>query len=275
MNVDELAQRSAQALARIRETRPLVHNMTNFVVMNDTANATLHIGASPVMAHAIEEVAEMVGIAGALVLNIGTLTSEWIDSMLVAGHRANELGVPIVFDPVGAGATTMRTRMTNRILDELRITIVRGNAGEIGAIAGAGGTVKGVDSAAGPDDPVGVARTLARARKTVIAITAKRDIVSDGTRTFGVDNGHEWLPTLTGTGCMATAVTGAFAAVERDPLVASVGALVAYGIAAERAAANAQGPASFKVAFLDMLYNLKPDHVAAGARIVDLSGSTR
>ncbi|MHB0972182.1 MAG: hydroxyethylthiazole kinase [Thermoanaerobaculia bacterium] len=275
MNADELAQRAAEALARIRETRPLVHNMTNFVVMNDTANATLHIGASPVMAHAIEEVAEMVGIAGALVLNIGTLTSDWIDSMLVAGHRANELGVPIVLDPVGAGATTMRTRMTNRILDELRIAIVRGNAGEIGTIAGAGGTVKGVDSAGGPDDPITVARNLARERKTVIAITAKRDIVSDGTRVFGVDNGHEWLPTLTGTGCMATAVTGAFAAVEKDALVASVGALVAYGVAAERAAAEARGPASFKVAFLDMLYNLTPDHVAAGARIVDLSGSAR
>lgn len=269
MNMSNIKNQAATILARLRETKPLVHHMTNFVVMNDTANATLHLGASPVMAHAIEEVAEMTGLAGALVLNIGTLTHEWCEAMISAGRAANSKQIPIVFDPVGAGATTMRTHIAHRMLRELDIQIVRGNAGEIGVLSGLGGEVRGVDSVAAGDS-VALARHMAENHKTVAAITGKRDVISDGTRTFGVDNGHQWLTTLTGTGCMSTTAIAAFAAVEPDYVIAAAAALASYGLAAEKAANVANGPASFKIAFLDQLYNLTPEDVQEGARIVEL-----
>ncbi|RMF26353.1 MAG: hydroxyethylthiazole kinase, partial [Chloroflexi bacterium] len=158
----------ANALARIREERPLIHQITNLVVMNDTANVTLHVGALPVMAHAPEEVAEMTGMADALVLNIGTLTPAWVDSMRLAGHAANARGIPIVLDPVGAGATRLRTETGLRLLRELQIAVVRGNAGEIGALSGAGGLVRGVESVEGVQDPVAVAQAMARRWRTVV-----------------------------------------------------------------------------------------------------------
>ncbi len=262
----------ADAFARIRAQSPLIHQMTNFVVMNDTANITLHLGASPVMAHAIDEVAEMVSLAGALVLNIGTLTPDWIEAMVVAGQRANELGVPVILDPVGVGATTLRTRSAQRLLDDVHMAVVRGNAGEIGALGGAGGVVKGVDSVEGIGDPEVVAQ-IARTWGTVVAVTGKQDIISDGQRTLGVNNGHEWLSKLTGTGCMATTTIAAFAAVEPDFLVAATGALATYGLAAELSATHVRGPASFKVAFLDQVYNLTAERVNAGVRIVDLAAT--
>ena len=267
MNAAEVRRRAAQALEAIRSRRPLIHHITNFVVMNDTANVTLHVGALPVMAHAKEEVADMVGMAGALVLNIGTLTPDWVEAMLVAGRRANERGIPIVLDPVGAGATPLRTESGRRLLSELRIGVVRGNAGEIGSLFGTGGVVKGVESLGGVEDPVSLAQEAARAWRTVVAITGKRDIVSDGGRVLGVDNGHPYLTTLTGTGCMSTTMVAAFAAVEDDGLVAAAAALACFGLAAERAAQEARGPASFKVALFDALYNLKPEELETGARI--------
>jgi len=267
----ELAQRAGNSLELIRANRPLVHHITNMVVMNDTANVTLHVGALPVMAHAPQEVAEMACLAGALVLNIGTLTLEWIESMLIAGRRANERMIPIVLDPVGAGATKLRTESSLRLLRELQIAVLRGNAGEIGAVAGAGGEVRGVESVRGLDDPVATAMTLARKYKTVVAITGARDIISDGERVLGVDNGHPWLSSNTGTGCMSTAITGAFCAVEKDYLIAASTALACYGLAAEMAAAEARGPASFKVALLDSLYNMTPTRLANGAKIIDLT----
>ncbi len=260
----------AEALSRVRRERPLIHHITNLVVMNDTANVTLHVGALPVMAHAIEEVAEMVGLAGALVLNPGTLTPDWVESMRVAGRRANERGVPIVLDPVGAGATTLRTQTNLRLLSELQIAVVRGNSGEIGALSGAGGVVKGVESVEGVRDPIAVAQALARERGTVVAITGKRDVISDGRRVLGVDNGHVWLTAITGTGCMATTMIAAFAAVERDYLLAAAGGLACFGLAAELAAAKAHGPASFKLALFDQIYNLTPEQLAEGARILEL-----
>lgn len=259
-----------ELLQRIRETRPLLHHITNFVVMNDTANVTLHVGALPVMAHAKEEVAEMVRLAGALVLNPGTLTPAWVESMLVAGKEANARNIPVVLDPVGAGATRLRTETNRRLLQELRISVVRGNAGEIGSLTGAGGEVKGVESVGGPEDVVAVAKEAAAAWGCVVAITGKRDIISDGTRVLAVDNGHRWLTTLTGTGCMATTVVAAFAAVADDLLVSTACALAYFGYAAERAAQEAKGPASFKVAFFDTLYNMTPEEATAGARIVEL-----
>ena len=268
--MNEVNHQIAEALSRIRQSKPLVHHITNFVVMNDTANVTLHVGALPVMAHAPEEVVQMTQMAGALVLNIGTLTSPWIESMLIAGRAANEAGIPIVLDPVGAGATAFRTQTSQRLLEELQIAIVRGNAGEIGALSGAGGLVKGVESVQGVEDPAAVAKVLAGETGVVVAIGGKRDFLSDGKRILGVDNGHIWLTTITGTGCMATTMAAAFAAVERDFLIAAAAGLACFGLAAERAAEKAEGPASFKVALFDQIYSLQPEQLAKGARVVEL-----
>ncbi len=268
----DLSTHAAELLARLRQTRPLVHHITNFVVMNDTANVTLHIGALPVMAHAREEVAEMVSLAGALLLNLGTPTPERVESMLVAGRRANELGVPIVLDPVGAGATALRTESALRLLKELDIAIVRGNRGEVSTVAGLGGQVKGVESVSG-GDPVEVARSMARRWKLTAAITGRCDIISDAQRTIAVDNGHEWLTMITGSGCMSTTMVAAFAAVEPDPLLAAMAGLACFGLAAELAAAKASGPASFKMALFDTLHGLTPEQVRLGTRVqlVDVS----
>jgi len=261
----------AEALARIRATRPLIHHLTNLVVMNDTANVTLHVGALPVMAHAAEEVAEMTAQADALLLNTGTLDLERVESMLVAGRKANERGIPIVLDPVGAGATKLRTRVNLRLLSALQIAVVRGNGGEIGSLRGAGGAVKGVESVQGVRDPAAVARAAASDWNTVVAITGEQDVASDGRRVLAVENGHRWLTTITGSGCMATTMVAAFAAVEDDYLTATVGGLACFGLASERAADEAHGPASFKVALFDHIYDLTPEQLETGARIVALS----
>lgn len=266
--MQKLNEQIAAILPRIRAEKPLLHHITNLVVMNDTANVTLHMGGLPVMTHDVEEMAEMVSLAGALVINNGELG--WHEAMLTAGREANRRNIPIVLDPVGAGATRPRTETAIHLLEELAIQIVRGNAGEIGVLSGLGGEVKGVESVGVAEDLTIVARTMARKYGTVAAITGKRDIISDGERVVGVDNGHIWLPTLTGTGCMATTVIATFAAVERDYLIAAAGGLAVYGLAAELAAPLARGPASFKVAFLDQLYNLTPEQVIEGIRIVEL-----
>ena len=268
MTAAELVRRCGVALARLREGRPLVHHITNFVVMNDTANVTLLLGASPVMAHAPEEVEELVVHAAALVLNPGTLEQAWIESMLIAGRRASARSIPVVLDPVGAGATAFRTRTNRTLIDRVRPTIVRGNGGEIGALAGGGGVVRGVDSIRDPADPADTARRASAAWDAVVAITGARDRIARGEICFAVDNGHPWLPALTGTGCMATSAIAAFAAVEPDALVATVAALAAYGLAAERAASRTAGPGSFKVALFDELHALTPEALEQGARIV-------
>lgn len=265
--MSNLSERIAQVLERIRQEKPLLHHITNFVVMNDTANVTLHVGALPVMAHAKEEVADMVTMAGALVLNPGTLTPQWIDSMIIAGREANRLGIPIVLDPVGAGATPLRTESNLRLLKELEIAVVRGNSGEIGALTGLGGVVKGVESVVEVEDPIAVAKTLAQEYELTVAITSARDIISDGERVMAVDNGHPMLKTITGTGCMATTMIAAFAAVEDDYLLAATGGLVSFGLAAEIAAREARGPGSFKVALFDALYNLTAEQVMEGAKV--------
>ena len=268
MTAAELARRSGLALARLREVRPLVHHITNLVVMNDTANVTLLLGASPVMAHAPEEIEELVVHASALVLNPGTLDQAWIESMLAAGRRASARSIPVILDPVGAGATAFRTRTNRTLIERARPTIVRGNGGEIGALAGGGGAVRGVDSIRDPSDPAETARRASSAWGAVVAITGARDRIAQGAHCFAVDNGHAWLPALTGTGCMATSAIAAFAAVEADPLVATVAGLAAYGLAAERAAVGSAGPGSFKVALFDQLYALTPEALEQGARIV-------
>jgi len=254
-------------LRGLRERKPLVHQITNYVVMNETANATLALGALPVMAHALEEVEEMATLAGALVLNIGTLSPDWVEAMLRAGRAANAAGVPIVLDPVGAGATRYRTDSARRLLGELEVSVVRGNAAELATLAGQEAEIRGVESIS--TGGAELARAAARALGTVAAVTGPVDHVSDGETVLAVANGHELLGTVTGTGCMSTAVTGAFLAVAQEPLLAAAEALVAFGVAGEDAAREAKGPGSFHVALYDALYNLDPATVDSRARVED------
>jgi hydroxyethylthiazole kinase len=254
-------------LGVVRERRPLVHNITNYVVMNETANAILALGALPVMAHAEEEVAQMVGLAGALVLNIGTLSERWIEAMLLAGKAANERGVPIVLDPVGAGATSYRTTTAQRLLDELDVAVLRGNAGEVATLVGVEAEVRGVESVEAGGDSAGLAAAAARTLGVVASVTGPVDHVSDGERSAAVANGHELLASITGTGCMSTAITGCFLAGKADPFEAAVEALVAFGVAGEDAAVGARGPGSFHVALYDALAGLDPATLTSRAKV--------
>jgi len=253
--------------ARLREKHPLVHHITNYVTVNDCANITIAVGAAPVMADAPEEVCEMVTFAGALVLNIGTLNKGQIESMILAGGVANDKKIPIILDPVGAGATRFRTDCALRLLDELKITILKGNAGEIGVLAGAEAQVRGVDSFGVTGDPVQIARHFAKKAGLTVVVSGATDIVTDGTQVLLVDNGHPMMGSISGTGCMAASVTGAFAAVSDDPVIASAAALAVFGIAGEKAAAGALGPYSFKVALFDELSSLTHEDLASGAKI--------
>ena len=255
-------------LARMREQKPLVHNITNYVVMNETANATLALGALPVMAHAAEEMEEMVGIASALVLNIGTLSPDWVESMLLAGAAAE---VPIVLDPVGAGATEYRTQTAHRILDTLDVTVLRGNAGEVATLVGAHAEVRGVESIVAGLAPDELARTAASRLGVVVSVTGPVDHVSDGQRVLAVSNGHELLATVTGTGCISSALTGCFlAAKPHAPVEAAAEALAAYGVAAEDAARGAGGPGTFHARLYDGLYALDPATLDERTRIEEL-----
>ena len=257
----------SELFARVRKNHPLVHHITNYVTVNDCANITICIGGAPIMADAIEEVADMTGIVGALVLNIGTLNKNQIESMLVAGRKANELKIPIILDPVGAGATRFRTETARRLLNELEITILKGNAGEIGVLAGADGKVRGVDSAGLSGDPVAIAKAFAVRAGITVVVSGATDIVTDGKCVLLVENGHKMMGGISGTGCMVASVMGAFAAESDDHVLAAAAALAAFGIAGERAAALARGPYSFKVALFDELAGLKPADLKADAKI--------
>ncbi|MGZ4382204.1 MAG: hydroxyethylthiazole kinase [Gaiellaceae bacterium] len=247
-------------LRTIRERRPLVHQITNYVVMNETANATLALGALPVMAHAPEEVEEMVFFAGALVLNIGTLSQHWVEAMLLAGKAANARRIPVVLDPVGAGATRFRTETAARILNEVDVAVLRGNAGEVATLVGVRAEVRGVESIGAAGEPADLAREAGRSLELVASVTGPVDHVSDGETVIAVANGHPLLAAVTGTGCMSSALTGCFLAGKPEaPLEAAAEALIAFGVAGEDAAAVAKGPGSFHVALYDALAALDPD----------------
>jgi hydroxyethylthiazole kinase len=265
----DMAKKAAESLRWVRERKPLVHNITNFVVMNYTANALLACGASPVMAHAAEEVEEMVSLAGALVLNIGTLSPPWIQAMLKAGKRANALHVPVILDPVGAGATRLRTDSARRLIEGLSIQVIRGNASEILSLAGekSGSRTKGVDSVHTVDQVTETAVALARELRTTLAITGAVDLITDGERVFRVMNGHEMMGHVTGTGCTATVIIGAFLAVDPDPLEAATTGLSYFGLAGEKAAARTLSPGTFQIALLDALYEMKEEDLRKGAKI--------
>ena len=262
-----LALNAAKNLDAVRNKKPLVHNITNYVVMNYTANALLAMGASPVMAHAPNEVEQMVSFAGALVLNIGTLTDEWIDSMIVAGKKATALKTPIILDPVGSGATSLRTSSAKKIIDQSKISVIRGNASEILSLKNSDAKTKGVDSIHSVEDAAHTAKMLAGELQTTLAITGSVDLITDGDRMVRVSNGHPLMSCVTGTGCTATAVIGAFLAVDDDPFSATATALAFFGMAGEIAGEKAEAPGSFMIKMLDALYLITPEKLQSGCRI--------
>jgi hydroxyethylthiazole kinase len=266
-----MSSSTGTTLRELRERKPLVHQITNYVVMNETANATLALGALPVMAHAPQEVEEMVELASALVLNIGTLSEHWIEAMLIAGRAASARGIPVVLDPVGAGATVYRTDTARRILDQVDVTVLRGNAGEVATLVGADAEVRGVESIAAGLEPAELAREAGRQLELVASVTGPVDHVSNGERTLAVANGHPLLAAVSGTGCISSALTGCFlAAKPEEPLEAAAQALAALGVAAEDAAVDADGPGTFHARLYDSLAALDPGTLDGRARISEL-----
>jgi hydroxyethylthiazole kinase len=248
-------------LDTIRKNTPLVHNITNYVVMNTTANALLALGASPVMAHAEPEVADMVNIANALVINIGTLSDPWINAMFKAAARAKEKNIPLILDPVGAGATEYRTDTVRKLLQASSPSIIRGNASEIMALCKDDISTKGVDSTNASDVAIESARALNSEFKSVVCITGEIDYIISRDNLITVKNGHSMMPRVTGLGCTASALCGAFAAINPAYDMAAAHAMAVMGIAGELAAKNAAGPASLQLNFIDTLYQLSEKQI--------------
>jgi hydroxyethylthiazole kinase len=243
-------------LKKVREQKPVIHHLTNWVTIYDCANIVKVLGASPVMAHAKEEVAEMASIASSLVLNIGTLTPEFVEAMKIAAVMANKKGIPVVLDVCGAGATRLRDDKSLELLNEVKIDIIKGNVSEIARLSGENIRTRGVDAADVDKDMLSVSRWLTNRFNSVIVVTGKHDIISGKTKNYVIKNGHPMMTHVVGTGCMAASAIGTFAAVSRDLVYASASALVCFGVAAELAAKKSKGPASFKEGMVDCLFNL-------------------
>eukprot|EP01004_Peranema_trichophorum_P006292 NODE_5115_length_1065_cov_31.538217_g4559_i0.p1 GENE.NODE_5115_length_1065_cov_31.538217_g4559_i0~~NODE_5115_length_1065_cov_31.538217_g4559_i0.p1 ORF type:complete len:270 (+),score=59.87 NODE_5115_length_1065_cov_31.538217_g4559_i0:53-862(+) len=257
-----------KSVQSIREQKPLVHNITNYVVMNNTANALLAIGASPVMAHAIEEVEDMTKICSSLVINVGTLSAAWVDSMEKAMKAAKHLNKPCVLDPVGNGATPYRSQSINRLLQANPPTVIRGNANEIAALIEKDTTTKGVDATQSSDSTLPLARRVSEQYNSVVVVSGETDyIVAPDGRVGKISNGHILQTRVTGMGCTHTAIIGAFLAVEKDPFVAAVQGTAVTGIIGELAAQNSKGPGSMQSEFLDLLYNVTFEDIASRLKI--------
>jgi hydroxyethylthiazole kinase len=251
----------------IRANSPLVHNITNYVVMNTTANALLALGASPVMAHAIEEVEDIVSISSSLVINMGTLSEKWIDGIALATKKAKESNTPFVFDPVGVGASKYRTETAQKIIETAIPNIVRGNASEIMALAQLTSTTKGVDSTADVQDVIESAVNLSKKLNNTIVISGATDYIITGDTISTISNGSPLMTKVTGMGCTATSIIGACIAVETDMHLAAVSAMAIMGIAGDMAAELSQGPGSFQVNFLDSLYQMSEEIIKEKVKV--------
>ena len=270
----ELVEKIGEALEAVRRKKPLVHHITNYVTVNDCANVTLAVGASPIMADDIGEVEAITSIASALVLNIGTLNERTVRSMLAAGKKANERKIPVVFDPVGAGASQLRNQTTEQILREVKISVLRGNMSEIRFVAGLGAATKGVDVSdadlrGGPEAGRSVAEAVAKKLGCVAAITGATDILSDGRRTLFLENGTKLLSRVTGTGCMCTSLVGSFCGASEDFLLAAAGGVLCMSIAGEIAVekTGAAGSGSFHMAVIDAVSNMTAATLEGRAKI--------
>ncbi|ORX49968.1 Hydroxyethylthiazole kinase [Piromyces finnis] len=266
----EIVKKVGEALYRIKENSPLIHTLTNFVVMNDTANGTIEIGGSPCMAHAVGEVEEFATIAGCVVINVGSLSPEFNDSFYLAGRAAERAGTPVVFDPVAAGATHYRLATCKSLLSSFKVTVLKGNAGEISAIAGFGGAVsKGVDSTGTVEKPYELVSKLATKLNTCVCMTGAVDYISDGKKTISLHNGDKMLENITGSGCTVGNLVGCFAAIEKDPVIAAAGGVLSMSIAAELAMKQpiVRGPRTFFAALHDELYLLTAEKFQKYAKI--------
>lgn len=266
----------ADLLEKVRENSPLVHHITNYVTVNDCANITLSIGASPVMADDINEVEDMTSIASSLVINIGTLNSRTVECMIKAGKKANEIGIPVILDPVGAGATQYRTDVAKMIMENVNLSVIRGNLSEIKTLYGLNSKTKGVDTYedTSSKDELEKAKALAKdfANKigSIIAITGVVDIVTDGKAIYTVGNGHEIMSKITGTGCMCSSLIGSYLGVHEDNLLAALSGIVSMGISGELAyedLKDGQGTGTFKVNLMDNIYNLSRDVIEKRGKI--------
>ena len=271
---NELIVRIGNTLTKVRREKPLIHHITNYVTVNDCANIVLSIGASPIMADDIDEVEDIVAISSTLVLNIGTLNQRTVAAMLVAGKKANALGIPVILDPVGAGASTLRNQTTQKLLTNVKISVLRGNISEIRFVAGLQSSTKGVDASdadlqSNTDSGRATAETVANKLGCVVAITGVTDIISDGKRTLYIENGTGLLANVTGTGCMCTSLVGAFCGAASDYLLAAAGGVLAMGIAGELAAESVsdKGNGSFHLAIIDAVSKLNAATIAGRAKI--------
>ncbi|MBZ4654489.1 MAG: hydroxyethylthiazole kinase [Peptococcaceae bacterium] len=266
----EFKKAVTQLLHEVREQKPLVHHITNYVTVNDCANIVLALGGSPVMADDKNEVEEMVAIASALVINIGTLNSRTIESMILAGRQANKLGIPVILDPVGIGATQLRTKTAQEIIQEVKISVLRGNMSEVKVLSGLAAKTRGVDSG---DDLQGgreIALNLAQKLNCTVAVTGAKDIISDGIKTAFIENGHPMLAKVTGTGCMATSLVGTYCGVTKDYFLAAVAGIMTMGLAGEKAYQALRGQdgiGTFKEKLFDYIFNLSPDEMMEGAKL--------
>ena len=264
-----LTEQAAQNLAAVREKKPLIHNIGNYVVMNYISNTLLAMGASPVMAHALDEVEEMVSLAQALVLNLGTLTADWVGSIIKAGKKASKLGIPVVLDPVGSGATSLRTDTAQKILDEINISVIRGNPSEILSLRYKDSKTKGVDSIHSVEEAAQSAQVLAGNLNTIVAITGPSDFITDGEQVIRVSNGYPLMGRVAGTGCAASVTIGAFLAVDDNPISATATGLAYLGLAGEIAGKNTSAPGSFMIKMIDALYTITPETLKDGCKILE------
>jgi hydroxyethylthiazole kinase len=266
----DLLKAICENLEYVKEKSPLVHHITNYVTVNDCANIVLALGGSPVMADDICEVEEMVAFAGALIINIGTLNSRTIDSMIAAGRKANKLGIPVILDPVGVGATHLRRDTASRLLKEIKFAIIRGNMSEIKMLAGLDVKIKGVDSAASEEGGKDVAIGLARSLKCVIAITGAVDVISDGERICFISNGDKMLSKVTGTGCMSTSLIGTYSAASKDYFVSAAAGVMTMGLAGELALKSlnaAEGIGTFRMRLFDQVYRMNSEIMLTGGSL--------
>ena len=266
----------AECFENVRSTCPLIHNITNYVTVNDCANMVLACGASPIMADDAAEVEDITTICGGLNINIGTLNSRTITSMLLAGKKANLLGHPVVLDPVGTGASQLRTDTANRLLREVKFTVIRGNISEVKTLASGAGTTKGVDADVADkvteenlDSAVAFAKAFAARTGAVVAITGAIDIVADAHKAYCIRNGHPMMSSITGTGCQLSALTAAFVTANPDqPLEAAAAAVCAMGLAGEIAHSRLSpldGNSTYRNYIIDAIYNMTPAQLEEGA----------
>ncbi len=267
-----LSAQIAVVLKHVREQNPLIHQITNYVTVNDCANITLALGASPVMAHAVEEAAEMASLANALLLNIGTLDHNQLPAMLSAGQSAAAQNIPIVFDPVGVGATQMRAAAARQIIRQLPLSVIRGNAAEIKLLAGFAAASKGVDAMPEENhsDLPAIVQELSHRLDCVVCATGARDIIADRNRLCLIDNGDPLLARITGSGCMSTSLIASCCAVSGDHFLGAICGIAAMGICGEKARQNLaanEGLGSFRVRLLDAVSNLTPEQLSADSRL--------